>query len=47
MKKRGDSMMLFVNDDLLNDSEDDNEVLILEILDDSVDLEIENEWILI
>jgi hypothetical protein len=34
MKRKDDSMMLFVNDDLREDLDDDSEVLILEILDD-------------
>jgi hypothetical protein len=47
MKKRGDSMMHSVNEDLREDFDDDNEVLILEIFDDSEDFEVEKEWILI
>ncbi|MBR7036727.1 hypothetical protein IKI14_02410 [bacterium] len=48
MRKKEDSMMYFVNDDLLDDLvEVDSEVLILEISDDSVDSDDENEWILI
>jgi len=35
MKRKDDSMMLFVSDDSLDDSDDDNEDLILVILDDS------------
>ena len=43
MRKKDDNMMPFVNDDLHEDSEDDdNEGLILE---DSHDFEIEREWI--
>ena len=38
-------MMHFANEDLLDDLDDDNEVLISEIFDDSVDLEVEKEWI--
>jgi hypothetical protein len=45
MKKRDDSMMLFVSDDLLDDSDEDSEVLILEILEDLADFEIEGVWI--
>ena len=37
MKRKNDSMMLSVNDDLLDDSVAEHEVLILEIFDDSVD----------
>jgi len=36
-----------VNEDLLDDLDDDNEVLISEIFEDSVDLVIEKVWILI
>jgi hypothetical protein len=36
-----------VNDDLLGDLDDDNEVLISEISEDSVDLVIEKVWTLI
>jgi hypothetical protein len=36
MKKRDDSMMHFVNEDLLDDSDEDSEVLILEISEDLV-----------
>jgi hypothetical protein len=43
MRKKGDNMMLSVNDDLLDDSdEEDNEDLILV---DFHDLGIEREWI--
>jgi hypothetical protein len=44
MKKRDDSMMLFVNDDLLDDLDEGSEDLISEVFRD---LEIEQEWILI
>jgi hypothetical protein len=47
MRKKDHNMMLFVNDDLLDDLEVDSEVLILEIFEDSVDLVIEKVWILI
>jgi hypothetical protein len=47
MRKKGDNMMLSVNDDLLDDFDDDNEVLILEIFEDLADLVIEKVWILI
>ena len=40
-------MMHSVNDDLLGDLDEDNEVLISEISEDSVDLVIEKVWILI
>jgi hypothetical protein len=43
MKRKDDNMMLFVNEDLLDDlDEDDNDDLILV---DFHDLEIEREWI--
>jgi hypothetical protein len=47
MRKKEVNMMLSVNDDSLDDFDDDREVLILEILEDSVDLVIEKVWILI
>ena len=47
MKRKGDNMMHSVNDDLLGDLDEDNEVLIFEISEDSVDLVIEEVWILI
>jgi hypothetical protein len=47
MRKRDDNMMHSVNDDLLEGSEDEMEVLIFEIFEDSVVLEMENESILI
>ncbi|MBO7094884.1 hypothetical protein J6V86_01550 [bacterium] len=40
-------MMHSVNDDSLDDSDDDNEVLISEILEDLVGSVIEKVWILI
>jgi hypothetical protein len=47
MKRRGDNMMLSVNDDSLDDFDDDSEVLILEISEGLVDSVIEKVWILI
>jgi hypothetical protein len=43
MRKKDDNMMHSVNDDLLDDSDEDSEVLILEILEDLADFEIEVE----
>ena len=37
--------MLFVSDDLLDDSDDEMEALIFEISEDSDDFEVEKEWI--
>ena len=47
MKTKDSNMMLFVSDDLHDDSDDELDDLISEIFDDLADFEIEKVWIFI